>query len=247
MDDRRRIDRRAGRPGAGFTLIELLVVIAIIAILASMLLPTLRLARARAWEVSCQNNMRQLHLALELYADENGGWYPLEPTEINPHRGLLDALRAEATGLIRAFYCPRADQVEQVAQDTQNYPPKGTATSIIDTPENRAAGNISYSYWSFVDRSPWRATNHSTFGEDMDSFRPRRLRQHGPPIPLQPSDAQTPCALQSERPGDYWILSDFFRQGAPFPHVRRHKSGINVVFLDGHAELVIGQPRALFK
>src|SRR5437763_1075381 len=72
---------RLRRRSAGFTLVELLVVIGIIALLISILLPTLSKARESSKRTVCASNVRQIVYAIHLYADQYRGWAP--PSQVS--------------------------------------------------------------------------------------------------------------------------------------------------------------------
>ena len=245
------------RTKEAFTLIELLVVIAVISILMSILVPALRKVRFHAGEAACLSNLRQVNLALIAYANEDARTrYPLEPTEHNPHPRLLEEVGAYRNGaLLEAFYCPQARYLEQNANDPNGGTPAGDTDSVIDTPENRQKGNITYIYWSFRTNKPGKAGGT---WRDTSQFLPRQLTLAG----IEPhwdwlgktssksyqTDQYWSCALAG--PAEIWVLSDFFRKGGLFPHGRQGgaaEGGVNVCYLDGHVGCVFKQPKDSYR
>lgn len=96
-----------------FTLVELLTVIAIIAMLASLLFPSLKQMRERARSIECVNNLRQLGQAVHLYAGDNSQKMPLvEPTPTSPVHpdaplpSLISNLLSYVQGNVTVFRCP---------------------------------------------------------------------------------------------------------------------------------------------
>ena len=97
----------------GFTLIELLVVVAIIALLAALLLPALKNARAKAKAAACVNNQRQIALALQMYLDDNRGWSPtpcVKLSGLSLWPGPVPYLPNVSRPRFNVFTCPAEDQ-----------------------------------------------------------------------------------------------------------------------------------------
>lgn len=182
-------------PRLSFTLIELLVVVAIISILMTMLLPALHSARARATQISCLNQEKQIWYGINEYADNNEEWILSWRQNPGPYywmyflRHYLDLPRQSTVPPVNRLICP----------GDRNLDLRTAASSAL-----------------------WTPTSYGLNGYTWVSNDQLRYKRH-----------------QVKKPSAWSILLDFegnsyWGYGAGYP--LRHNNGLNVLFIDGHAE-----------
>lgn len=154
----------------GFTLIELLVVVAIMVILTSILIPSLRHAKNQARIAYCCNNLKQIYVGSEMYAQQNGdrypdywtvlgGWWyrvgagmkypPTDKWAREETYGLPAAL--ESAGLTRGskvWICPGAPEWQQKLKNTYVTMPETTSRpwSIWDMKKRQEGDEVNSSW-----------------------------------------------------------------------------------------------------
>ena len=223
--------RNSGVPARGFTLIELLVVVGIIAILVALLLPAVFSARATSRRVTCLNNLHQIGIAINAYAEQNDGKIPFGPkappmmtaADFYPSTGAPTSLvtlmggspvglglllQSEVERSPQVFFCPDSDQ------------------SAIAQAELQKVG-IQQAQCSYFYRHASVTLQFDPFGVDVmspDHIRLDRLgtNRNGDPIRALVMDTQ-------------FIVSPDFAQFGVYTRTHHQQQIVNVLYSDGRA------------
>lgn len=204
--------KRASRSRiVGFTLVEILIVLVIIAILAAILLPVFMKVRESARAATCAGNLKQMGLAIQLYAADYNGFLPnhLPPDfdcswvdQIHPY------VKAPAI-----FECPSADAV------AGEYRPGCSPSKPIEDP--------------FGDSEPKEITYNGSYDINALGEKDKRVRESSlryPSSTILVLDGKG--SFVNPDKDDVVTIKSLTERGVS----TRHNGGANVLFADSHVK-----------
>jgi prepilin-type N-terminal cleavage/methylation domain-containing protein/prepilin-type processing-associated H-X9-DG protein len=213
------------RPKNGFTLIELLISVAVIGVLAALLMPSFGKSIERSRSVQCASNLRQLYSAMLLYAQDNDGLIVQNQTEPTPGNTLnwgqvlgpyLEKNTAYQGRISGVFSCPKSRKTTNGEGNT-------------DYGKNVFTGHKNALQWG----SGWphpvsirmiNVTEPSKIYAFADSYR----------LDLDTTGPEKIDAFGNSSPSGVYSVQD----GIAFRHKGGGKDKGNVIFFDGHVEVI---------
>ena len=232
-----------------FTLIELLVVIAIIALLIGILLPTLGSARETARQAVCLSNMRQIGTALTIYANDHDDVVPREAGSSGFDIGWTELLRPyidepgtelafqDVYTRAQAYKCPsRGFEKHQVLHQQAGLVEGHQVHYVVNGLRFRSPGVVGIGLSSYkpptrLTRIPFASTTPymGEYSEDTNGVNFRNL--------YRAASTNVSVSIYYDIYVPVNIIGNAnSRRIDPV----RHKQGMNVLFHDGHVELVPG-------